>query len=374
MTIDGFNDYIKKKNSKCITKIPLNLFKGKTFSFDIYGLIFMMRSGAIKSVDTLFNIENGDVNYSEIDKKCTELIISKLCVYLNHNINLILCFDSKHHSLRSIVREKRSNSKSTLRNKFKELKEKLKNTDPLFRPSILNEMKKTYTLMYDVPDYYITNLKTLLKDIGFCVLTPAEFYNGKTGDGEALCATLCMNQISYAAVTSDGDYHLYGGTYSILSLEEEYILENGLRKKEWYVNFRNINIFLEEEGISFYQFQQISILAGVDYNFGVKGISFTTAIKHIKKYGTLEKFLIENESECLKKNKDPINEDDINYSVVKELIDSAIVVIPKIDYDFNIEKFIQQAKTVLLKESLLNSYSLLSNTTLIQNMMISLSR
>ena len=108
MGIDGFNEFVKKKSPNSILILDLINLSGKYMSIDMLGLIFKMNYIAIKSTNNIINFQTGEVNYPEINQKCTELVLNRLILLMNHNINLILCFDYKPHKLRQKVMLRRS--------------------------------------------------------------------------------------------------------------------------------------------------------------------------------------------------------------------------------------------------------------------------
>jgi len=368
MGIENFNGFIKTKAPNAILEVPLQTFSNKSIAIDMYGLIFKMRSGALKAVQNVIDFETGEVNHAEINSKCTELIINRFIQFMKLNINLILCFDSEHNELRAKVRARRNKNKKPNREKFSQCQEKLKNIDPLFRASIINEMSSLYRKMQELQDGYVGGLKDLLKTIGFIVVHPSDFYTPKTtGDGEALCSTLCMNGICASAYVSDGDFHLYGGNTSIIEMDERWEVLNGARQKVWYVTLRSLEVLLQVYGINFQQFQQACILGGIDYNDGVPGIALITAMKNIKMHGNITNFAIVNHNESSKKGKSPIDWTLINYDEVKKIIDTACIQLPQRNWNFNIENFHKYGKISLEREGLHSFYGMILYTPIIKN-------
>lgn len=370
MGIDSFNKFIKDKVPGALTEIPLQHFSGSTMSVDLFGLLFKMRPGAVKSVDKLIDLSTGEINHADINVKCTELVLKRLILYMKHDINLVICLDSKHHKLREKVRERRNNQRKKNTSEFNLLKSQLLKMDPLFRNNIATKMKNIYQNMVDTQDGYINGLVDLLKTVGFIVVSPSDFYpKGSTGDGEALCATLCMNNICNVGIVTDGDFHLYGGSFSIIDLNEKWVTENGFNKKIHIATIRSLPQIMEKEDITFDQFQQICILSGIDYNDGVKGIAFATSFKHIKKHGDIRNFAVFNYNESVKKKVEPIDWTLINYDEVKQVIDSAMVELPNRNWNFNVTNFNKFAKNSLILEGLPDVYNLLYDTPVVQKLL-----
>jgi len=114
-------------------------------------------------------------------------------------------------------------------------------------------------------------------------------------EGEAQAAYMVSRGDAYASASQDFDSLLFG----TLRLVRNMALtgRRKLPRKNVYVEVKPEIIVLEENlnklGITREQLIDIGILVGTDYNTGIKGIGPKTALKLIKKYGSLEKVMKE---------------------------------------------------------------------------------
>ncbi len=112
-------------------------------------------------------------------------------------------------------------------------------------------------------------------------------------EGEAQAAYMTTRGDAYASASQDFDSLLFGAVNLVRNMA--ITGRRKLPRKRVYVEVKpeliNLNEVLKNLGITREQLVDIGILVGTDYNPGVKGIGPKTALKLIKKYGTLEKVM-----------------------------------------------------------------------------------
>lgn len=114
-------------------------------------------------------------------------------------------------------------------------------------------------------------------------------------EGEAQAAYMVSRGDAYASASQDYDSLLFGTPRLVRNMA--LTGRRKLPRKNVYVEVKPEIIVLEENlnrlGITREQLIDIGILVGTDYNMGIKGIGAKTALKLIKKYGSLEKVMEE---------------------------------------------------------------------------------
>ncbi|NPA74926.1 MAG: flap endonuclease-1 [Euryarchaeota archaeon] len=112
-------------------------------------------------------------------------------------------------------------------------------------------------------------------------------------EGEAQAAYMAAKGDAYASASQDYDSLLFGAPRLIRNMA--ITGRRKLPRKHVYVEVKPEMIILDENlsslGISREQLVDMGILVGTDYNPGIKGIGPKTALKLIKKYGTLERVM-----------------------------------------------------------------------------------
>lgn len=268
MTINGLSDALSKYDIK--TTVPISQFSGQSIAIDMPHLLYQMKAVSTKDILYKTDLAVQDPDILIIEKMARELIIGRLLNMKYHGINPVCVFDGKPHTLRQLVREKRNMIAQKDKNLLLEVKAKLKLCDPLERNIHIQEYRKYYTRIVDMPKTFIDSCIDTCANLGFKVIMAHEILNN-SGDAEGACAALCQMGLTAGAYCIDCDFHVYGGSTAILEMSEN--------------NFtvRTLQSILDKSGLSFQQFRYSCILAGTDYNENIKGIAFTTAVGIIKK-------------------------------------------------------------------------------------------
>ncbi|MHA1713238.1 MAG: flap endonuclease-1 [Candidatus Ranarchaeia archaeon] len=144
--------------------------------------------------------------------------------------------------------------------------------------------------------------KSLLRAMGVPVIqAPSE------GEGQA--AYLVKRGDAWACASQDYDVLLYGAPRLIRNLTSR--TRRKIPRQNRYITVHpeiiETPLVLERNGITQSQLIDIGILVGTDYNQGVPGVGPKTALKLIKKYGTLEAVL-ENTNKKLPGKTPPVDE------------------------------------------------------------------
>ncbi len=118
-------------------------------------------------------------------------------------------------------------------------------------------------------------------------------------EGEAQAAYMTIRGDAYASASQDFDSLLFGAVRLVRNMA--LTGRRKLPRKRIYVEVKpeliDLNENLKNMGITRAQLVDIGILVGTDYNSGVKGIGPKTALKLIKKYGSLEEVMREKNIE-----------------------------------------------------------------------------
>jgi len=121
--------------------------------------------------------------------------------------------------------------------------------------------------------------KTLLRLMGLPIVEAP-------GEAEACCAGLAKAGKVYAAVTEDADCLTFGTPLLVRNL----LAAESAKKQIFEVN---LNIALQQLGVTMDQFIDFCILSGCDYCETIRGVGPSTAIKLLMQHGSIEK-VIEN--------------------------------------------------------------------------------
>ena len=330
MGIEYFSDFLKEHASNCYFEIPLESFRGRRFALDINNLAFAMMGVAIKEVVEQTNLATEHPDRAEINRLAIDKIIGRLTVYLQYGITPVCVFDGKPHELKNHAKVKRKANGDRIKGKLKEAETKLYSADQLFRTQILvSDYAKYYKQNIEVSYDFMNQLRDLLFTVGFPVLLSADF-GLETRDAEGICAALCLqgNDYCVATVSTDSDYHTYGGNIEITEIYPKYITTNGVRVTAYYAKVRSLEAILHQSGLTFDRFRDLCILQGTDFNSNIPGVGVKRSWDYITRYGTIPQMI-----QC------GIDVSVLNYENVLKIFASTVVRIDIPQPDFNAIRF-----------------------------------
>ncbi len=205
-------------------------------------------------------------------------LLTRVANYLKEDVRLIFVFDGEPHQLKQSTLERRAERKMVAEVEWKEALER----------GDLETARVKAQQTSRITDEIVEDSKRLLELMGVpFVQAPQE--------GEAQAAYMAQKGEVFAAASQDYDSLLFGAPRLLRNLAL-----SGKRKlpgRSIYVEVHPELILLEkvlkELEITREQLIDLAILVGTDFNPGVKGVGPKTALKLIKKYGSLENVISE---------------------------------------------------------------------------------
>jgi len=201
------------------------------------------------------------------------LLFRSTRLMLDHDLKFVFVFDGQPHPLKARVLAERRAAREKARAEW---------SDALRRHDFQTAWSKA-VMMSKLDQPMIEDAKRLLSLIGVpYVQAPSE--------GEAQAAHMASRGDVWAASSRDYDSILFGSPrvarYLTIS-GREFLPSKGISRplKPELIELSN---FLNHHGITREQLVDLAILIGTDFNQGVKGIGPKTALKLIKRHGSLE--------------------------------------------------------------------------------------
>ncbi len=253
-------------------EISLKELRGKKISIDAYNALYQFLSIIRQPDGTPLRDSQGRVT-SHLSG-----LLYRTANYLAEGIKPVYVFDGRPPDLKMRTLEERMK----IRNQAKEEWEKA-----LEQGNIEEARSKAQQATYLTRDM-VDEAKKLLDFMGIpWVQAPSE--------GEAQAAYMAKKGDTNASASQDFDSLLFGAPNLVRNLA--ITGKRKLPRKNVYVEVKPEMIILKENldalGLSREQLIDIGILVGTDYNEGIKGIGPKTALKLIKKYGSLERVIEE---------------------------------------------------------------------------------
>ena len=193
---------------------------------------------------------------------------------LEHGINPVYVFDGEAPKLKATEVERRQEIREAAREEWIRAKEEGRIEDA--RRAAQASSRLTTTM--------VEGSKKLLTALGIPVIqAPSE--------GEALAAQMTRSNIVWASASQDNDSLLYNCPRMIrnLSLTGRRRISRSRTYKTIHPELIDLDMNLRFMGITREQLIDVAILVGTDYNDKLEGVGAKTALKWIKKHGSLEK-------------------------------------------------------------------------------------
>lgn len=284
MGIKGLMKFLQDAAPKSVREMRgQEAYTGRMVAIDasmcLYQFMIMIRDNRAGSYQNMTN-EDGQVTSHIIG------MLSRTIRLMENGIKPVYVFDGKPPELKLGELAERRRRREEAEQQLQEAQEKGD------EEKILASMKVTTRVTKE----HNAQAKQLLSLMGVPVIeAPSE--------AEATCAALCRDGKVYGAATEDADCLTFGTKVLIRNLmaaesQKRTILEV------------NLQLALEQLGVSMDQFIDFCILCGCDYCDTVKGVGPQTAIKLILQHGSLEKVL-----ETIEKEKIPSN---FNYQAARD--------------------------------------------------------
>lgn len=245
--------------------ITYDMLFGKIIVIDAFNTLYQFLA-SIRGVDgnLLKDLKGRDTSYlSGLFYRNIHLI--------NQNIKLVYVFDGKPNILKADEINRRKELRELAEHNFKEV-------DELSNQS---EFKKYAQGSSRLTGEMIDNSKALLQAIGIPVIQAPQ-------DGEAQASYMIQKEKAFAIGSQDYDSFLFGANRIIRNVSVGQTRTIRGVKEKVDLEYYTMEKVLAELEITRQQLVDISILVGVDFFEGIKGIGDKTALKLIKEYQNLE--------------------------------------------------------------------------------------
>lgn len=238
--------------------IKLDELKGKVITIDASNILHQFLSTIRKPDGTPLTDSQGNVTSHLIG-----LFYRTLKMMREFSVKPVYVFDGEMPDLKTDVVEERVERR-------REAKEKWSNAKQVGKDEkAFKEAVKTGFL----DDQMIKDAKLLLNNMGLPTVQAP-------GEAEAQCAYMTHDEEIYAMNSRDYDSMLFGASKLLRYMT--------ISKKD-NIEIIDLDRFLNHHGISWAQLVDMGILIGTDYNEGVFRVGPKTALKLIKRHGSIEK-------------------------------------------------------------------------------------
>lgn len=281
MGIKGLNAFLKKKCNNVFVNLPYSCFKGKRVAWDSDNIFMKLMARAHKEVVHNTDVSNQELNRDEIVKTWIKYCRDDISKWLQFGITPIFIFDGKYIDEKSETQMKRRAEKKKRTDKANEIREKIYALDPLERTTdMLKELRNAMQ--------YLASIKQDEKEMLMGILDAAGLpVNIATGEGEKLCAMLCIEGKVDAVYTRDTDVVAMGCPLTI-NEEAGFAFNPNNNKTEQVLKCTIFKPILADLELEYKSFLDLCIMSGCDFNVNIPGCAVTGAYKFLKDYKLVE--------------------------------------------------------------------------------------
>jgi len=200
------------------------------------------------------------------DNALLENMYLMISIFRKYNIKPIFIFDGKPPQQKTETLEERKNVRKQAFKEFQDLKKSIDLVDDEHRQEVMEQMDTLKKKFIRVTSDHIEKIKNLMDSYGVCYCT-AE------GEADELCVKMVQKNKVYACLSEDMDMFVYGCNRVIryFSLVNHTIIEYNLKE------------ILKELQLSIFEFREICVASGTDYNRNKKICLFKT-FKYFNKF------------------------------------------------------------------------------------------
>lgn len=261
-------------------KYSVKKLKNKKIVIDASLLLYKFLTAICGSGNNLKNKKGKNVGHLIALFKIVNIIY-------NLNAKPIFVFDGEPPAIKKDELDKRSREKEKNKKLLKKLKNKFEKAESTKKKDkYKKEINKLKQRVFCLTDEIIEESKKLLDYLG----VP---WFQSSGEADPLCAYLVKEKHADIILSADYDNLTFGAT----------LMTANIKSTESEMEVFDLDLILKKLKMKMKNFIELSILLGTDYCPGIRGIGPVAALKIIKEYGTISKFLRarEKDDKMLKK-------------------------------------------------------------------------
>lgn len=281
MGIKSLTPFLRKKCPEAFRDVPYSFFRGKRIATDSNNVFIKLMSRAHKEVVNQTDVCVQEPNRKLIVERWHDHIREEIATFMSFGITQIFVFDGAYIDEKGPTQKKRREDKTKRVNEASEMKKKVLEMDELERtPQMITDLRKKMHHLGTVTKAEWEEVINILKALGFPVLQA-------TGEGEKLCAMLCLEGKVDSVYSRDSDLLALGCPLSFSGLAG-WIYNPESKKTEMSLKCTFFKPILAALEMEYSTFLDLCIMSGCDFNDNIPRLGVATAYKILKKCGSIE--------------------------------------------------------------------------------------
>jgi len=281
MGIKGLNAFLRKECPDAFIELPNTYFKGKRIAIDSDNVLRRFMSRSHKEIVDKTDVAAMEPDRDEIIKKWIYHVKNFVMELLQMGTTPIFVFDGKYIDEKSETQEKRRAEKQKRIDEAETMKMKIMEIDELERtPDMITELRKKMHHLGFLSSDEKEIMIGILSAIGIPVLKA-------TGEGEQLCAMLCIEGKVDAVYSRDTDLVAFGCPLTI-SEPAGFIYNPKTRRVEESLKCTLFKPILSSLNISYDTFRDLCIMSGCDFNNNMPHFGIGKSFNILKDCGSID--------------------------------------------------------------------------------------
>lgn len=301
MGIKGLRAFLKKKEVDCFYTIPLYSFHGKRMAIDSLNWVFCYLGNSFQSILARKKDILEFITQEEIYDALARDFLNFNIKLINHGITPVWIWDGVSKDNKKETKEARQEARKKLTDKRDNIRETLKNLNPLEQPyELINEYKKLLVNSSTLKRSKIEQLKEFSLEVGLPTITART-------EGENLGASLGAARILAALWSADTDTYPLGCP----------VVVKGFENINGHLHFNAVFTpsILKDLKLNHEEFRDFCIMLGTDFNTRIYKVGPVKSFDLITKYRCIENIekLTKGEMRKKKNSEDRKDDDDEPY-------------------------------------------------------------
>lgn len=289
MGIKDLNPFLEERCPACIDAIAYSDLREKRIAIDADNVLMKLMTRAYKQVVNHTDVCVRDPDHNAVIRIWLGHLKNEILKFLNYGITPIFVFDGKYIDEKSATQLKRREDRKKTLDAAEKLKAEMRLLDPLeITPQMVKKLREKMQNLGTVLSEDKELVKRLLKSLGIPVLIA-------TGEGEKLCAMLCIEGKVDAVLSTDTDV-IAMGCPILLTGEEVYVTSTKTGNRERGMKCTKFKPILKALNLEYSSFLDLCIMGGCDFNRNIPRIGIITAYdKHINIYKSIDNLTLDSE-------------------------------------------------------------------------------
>lgn len=281
MGISGFNTFLRKHCPNSLIELPKSWFRGKRIAIDSNNILFRYMSRAHKEIVNKTDVSVAEPDRDEVIKRWLYHVKAFLIDLIKIGATPIFVFDGHYIAEKSKTQEKRKADKQKMIDDAENMKLSILQVDELERtPAMITELRKKMQNLGHLGTSDKELIQGILSAIGIPVLIAK-------GEGEQLCAMLCIEGKVDAVYSRDTDLVAFGCPLTI-NEPSGYIFNQQTGQSEESLQCTVFKPILSTLGLEYSTFVDLCIMAGCDFNDNIPHLGVGKAYDVLKQCKSID--------------------------------------------------------------------------------------